>query len=289
MPELPEVETVARGLARRLTGCTIERVLLSRSDIVHGERAAFVSSLADCRIESVGRRGKQVLIRLERGISMIVHLGMSGRLILADPDDPLAPHTHCRFVIAGERTELRFCDPRRFGGIWLLNGTGESSPQWVGRRLPPVAADPLELSLREWRSLLGRRRQIKALLLDQQPISGLGNIYCDEALHRAGIHPLTRADELDEAAVQRLRRATRRVLTEAINAGGSSVSDYRNADNAPGWFQVKHRVYNRTGRPCRRCRSKIERIVVAGRGTHVCLTCQPPPRRNGLAKTKRRR
>jgi len=170
---------------------------------------------------------------------------------------------------------LRFSDPRRFGGIWVVNGAAEDLDTWIGRPLPPAGADPLQLAHRDLRQLLQRRRQIKALLLDQRLLGGIGNIYCDEALHRAAIHPRTLAGDLDDAAVRRLRQALCRLLTAAIKAGGSSVSDYRTAHNTAGTFQRRHRVYNRRGKPCRRCGTPIERRVVAGRGTFFCPRCQP--------------
>jgi formamidopyrimidine-DNA glycosylase len=297
VPELPEVETVARGLARRIQGQAIASVALHRRDIVHGNGGP-IDRLAGRQISDVRRCGKQVRIlvcdesraaqRCRRQaaesppkLAMYVHLGMTGRLIVVDSAEPLERHTHLVIALAGNDAQLRFCDPRRFGGVWLVAEDGtehdklERGTSWQGRRLPPIGADPLEISLPALRAALARKRQIKALLMDQLPISGMGNIYCDEALHRAGIHPLTPAADLDLEAVRRLRLAIRRVLTEAIRAGGSSISDYRNADNARGDFQNRHRVYGREGEACRACGSTIERSVVAGRGTHVCPSCQP--------------
>ncbi len=274
MPELPEVETVARGLHRRLAGRVIESVCLLRRDVAHGPARRCEELLRGLGIREVVRTGKQVHIRLSDGQTLVVHLGMTGRLTVTPASEPLAKHTHLRVAFRGEAVEMRFCDPRRFGGIWLLNASHGGSEAWVGRRVPPVAADPLKITIGKWRKLLVRRRQIKALLLDQDPISGVGNIYCDEALHRARIHPLTRASDLSAEEVRRLFHALRRVLNEAIAAGGSSVSDYRDAEDSPGWFQTRHRVYGREGRPCRRCRTPIQRIVAAGRGTYICPQCQ---------------
>lgn len=273
MPELPEVETVARGVHWRAAGRIIESVCLLRPDIAHGVAPPCDETLRGRRIERVRRTGKQVRIDLGGDWALVVHLGMTGRLIVTDAAGPLPPHTHLRIGLRGEGCEIRFVDPRRFGGVWLIRG--EEAGPWTGRRLPPVASDPLTMPLSAWRQALARRRQIKALLLDQRPISGVGNIYCDEALHRAGIHPLTRAADLDARAVRRLREALRRVLSAAIRAGGSSINDYRDADDAPGWFQIRHRVYGRAGKPCRRCGTPIEKRVVAGRGTHLCPRCQP--------------
>ncbi len=288
MPELPEVETVARGLSRRLTGRVIEWVRLYRADIVHGTPLPLGDTLCGRRIKNVRRVGKQVRMDTDGPVSVLVHLGMTGRLTAVDRDEPIEPHTHLRTGFRRRRIELRFCDPRRFGGIWLVDGKERQSDNWIGRRLPPIGADPLRLSLTELRPLLRRRRQIKALLLDQQPISGIGNIYCDEALYRAGIHPLTRANELDDNSVRQLRLALRRVLNEAIRAGGSSISDYRTADDVPGTFQRRHRVYGRADKPCRRCGTPILRLTVAGRGTHICPACQPGPTgKTGQKRTRR--
>jgi formamidopyrimidine-DNA glycosylase len=274
MPELPEVETVARGVSRLITGLIIDSVCLERADIAHGTARPCDDTLRGHRIERVARTGKQVRIDLTGGLALVVHLGMTGRLTVTHAAQPIAKHTHLRIHFKESTAELRFTDPRRFGGLWLVHSSGEGA-SWTGRRLPPVAADPLAVTLREWRRLLARRRQIKALLLDQSPISGVGNIYCDEALHRAGIHPLSRAADLGPESIRRLYRALRQVLAAAIKAGGSSIIDYRDADGAPGWFQTRHRVYGREGKPCRKCGTPIKKIFVSGRGTHICPKCQP--------------
>ena len=276
MPELPEVETIARGLAKHLTGRRIAWAALTRSDMVHGEAVPLCAAVLGRRIGRVFRQGKQVRMDLGAGRLLVFHLGMTGRLIVADRESEVEPHTHLRITFERWRRELRFSDPRRFGGIWLTDGGASGQREWFGRRLPPTAEDPLTISLEDFRRALRRRRQIKALLLDQRPISGVGNIYCDEALHRACIHPRMRADELDTTAVGKLWRCLRRVLTEAVRAGGSSISDYRTSDNQPGLFQVKHRVYGRTGHPCPRCGVRITHLVVAGRSTFICPRCQRP-------------
>ncbi|NLX14195.1 MAG: bifunctional DNA-formamidopyrimidine glycosylase/DNA-(apurinic or apyrimidinic site) lyase [Phycisphaerales bacterium] len=288
MPELPEVETVARGVGRHIAGLTVEWVHLERKDIVYGHPAPLCAALRGRRVQKVVRRGKQVHLDLVGGACLIVHLGMTGKLLVADRDEPIARHTHLRLTFRRRRIELRFVDPRRFGRIWLILDAEPDGP-WIGRRPPPVAADPLRISLADFRDLLNRDRQIKALLLDQQPLSGVGNIYCDEALYRAGIHPGTRAADLDASMVGRLWRALRRVLNESIAAGGTTVSDYRSADNTTGWYQHKLRVYQRTGHPCRQCGTRIQRIAVAGRGTFICPQCQPVSRRRGSGQTPRRR
>lgn len=285
MPELPEVETIARGLALKVSGRRIEAVELARPDVVHGDPAPLCALVRGRRIEAVERLGKRIRVRLERGVFLHIHLGMTGRLLVVSAGARPEPHTHLRLRL-DNGSELRFSDPRRFGGIWVIRDErqGGESTQWIGRRLAPVHADPLELPLPEFRTLLARRRQVKALLMAQEPISGIGNIYCDEALYRARIHPLTRCDQLKPGDVRRLWRAIRQVLRQAIEAGGSSIRDYRSADNEPGGFQKRHRVYDRAGQPCGRCRSRIMRLVVAGRGTFICPVCQKQGAGTGTRK-----
>ncbi|NLX23953.1 MAG: bifunctional DNA-formamidopyrimidine glycosylase/DNA-(apurinic or apyrimidinic site) lyase [Phycisphaerae bacterium] len=273
MPELPEVETVVRGLSR-LVGWRVAEVHLARADIQHGRPVPLCVALHGRRIRAVSRRAKQVWLQTDGDWSLVVHLGMTGRLVLADAQAPIEPHTHLRIVFQRRRTELRFCDPRRFGGLWVVTRAESDGEGWIGRRLPPAGRDALDLPLNVFRAALTRRRQIKALLLDQQPIGGMGNIYCDESLFRAGVHPTVRASDLDAATVRRLHAAIRRVLTEAVRAGGSSISDYRTAENTLGYFQRRLRVYGRAGQPCLKCGAVIERLVVAGRGTFVCPQCQ---------------
>jgi formamidopyrimidine-DNA glycosylase len=270
MPELPEVETVARGLKAQLCGRTLGNVHLMRSDTVHGEPGPLCAMIRGRTVRRVHRRGKRVVIELTGGCELIIHLGMSGQLTVVPAGAPVGTHTHLRIVIPAADRELRYRDPRRFGGVWLLAG----GPTHIGRRLSSLGREPLELTLPEFRSLLRRRRQIKALLLDQSVISGLGNIYCDEALYRARIHPLASADRLRIDRVRGLLQAIRRVLRSAIRARGSSVRDYRDAGGAEGGYQRQHQVYGREGRPCPRCRTGIVRILVAGRSTHICPRCQ---------------
>jgi formamidopyrimidine-DNA glycosylase len=297
MPELPEVETIARGLARRITGLRVASTQLYRGDIIHGVPVPLCAVLHNRVFRRIARRGKQLHIDLseppcpESEFSLVIHLGMTGRLTAQDTHAPLEPHTHLRVRFCDSPVELRFNDPRRFGGIWICSSPSDTpatprrtkQPEtpahlvgghWVGRPLPRAGPEPMDLSLADLARILVRRRQIKALLLDQGPIGGIGNIYCDEILHRAGIHPLTIAATLTALRIRRLHRAMRQVLTAAIKAGGSSISDYRTAENTLGYFQQRHRVYDRQGMPCRTCRTAIQRIVVAGRGTFFCRKCQ---------------
>jgi formamidopyrimidine-DNA glycosylase len=197
----------------------------------------------------------------------IVHLGMTGRLLVATPDSPIAPHTHARINLASGR-ELRFVDPRRFGRLEFRDLRSAAAFHGPG-------AEPLSIGAKEFAALFhARRLPIKAALLNQKLLAGVGNIYADESLFQAGIRPRRRTNRLTAAELERLRVALCRVLRHAIRLGGSSISDYVGADGERGFFQLEHCVYQRTGEPCRRCQTPIRRIELAGRGTHYCPKCQ---------------
>lgn len=272
MPELPEVETVARGLRTFLPGRRILGVRLGKSDFID-DPAALERDLPGRRIAGVERRAKFIAIRLEKDgaaqapVAVVVHLGMTGQLTAHRPEQPAEKHTHVFFTLDDGR-ELRYTDPRRFGRMLVAD---ERQLEAVLGRL---GADPLEISLREFRRLAGRRMMVKALLLDQSALGGVGNIYADESLWRARVHPRRRASALKEAEVRRLYRGLRRVLTAAIRLGGSTISNYRDAEGRPGEFQLRHRVYDREGEHCFRCGARIRRCVVAGRSSFFCPRCQ---------------
>lgn len=273
MPELPEVQTVVTQLAGRLPGATIARVLLGRRDIVHSGHRILTREAVGEKIASVDRVGKRIMIQLSGSTEIVVHLGMSGRLTVEPIDAAIAPHTHLRIRFVARTDELRFRDPRRFGGVWCRKHSDESSASG----LPHLGPDALAIRVPVLRQVLSRRRQIKAILMDQRMISGLGNIYCDESLHKAAIHPLTPADSLSPKQINRLACSIRSTLQAAIKAGGSSLRDYRNANGEPGWFQISHKVYGREGEACRACGATIVRSLIAGRSTHFCPACQKVP------------
>ncbi len=201
----------------------------------------------------------------QRHAQWIVHLGMTGRLVLAHPESEVARHTHAIVRLQSGR-ELRFVDPRRFGRLWVVRDHGGFAPG---------GQEPLGAGVRQFARLFrGRRTPIKSALLNQKLLRGVGNIYADESLYRAGIRPRRRASRLTGEELARLRRALQQVLREAIRAGGSSVSDYVNAEGEEGFFQFEHRVYGREGEPCQKCRSAIKRVVIAGRSAHYCPKCQ---------------
>jgi formamidopyrimidine-DNA glycosylase len=269
MPELPEVETIARGLQNRLAGDRIESVWIGRKrEPLKSPAAQIARTLESSRIEQVRRVGKHLVFDLaasEGGESRqwIVHLGMTGRMLVCTPDTDLPSHTHLVATLSSGR-ELRFVDPRRFGRLEVRE-KGFTGP----------GTEPLQISFEAFARLFrGRKAPVKGALLNQKLLHGVGNIYADESLFRAGIRPRRRAGSLSRNELTRLHTALKQVLEEAIAAGGSSVSDYVDADGEEGFFQVQHRVYGRPGEPCLVCKTPIKKIVVAGRGTHYCPTCQ---------------
>jgi formamidopyrimidine-DNA glycosylase len=274
MPELPEVETVARGLWASLIGRTIVgvQVYWPRS-VVPPDPTAFARRLAGQTVADVGRRGKWVVITLRGGDTLLIHLRMSGRLILRS-DEPLDDRHLRVFCALDDGEQLCFFDQRKFGRLVLT-----SDPQKVLGNLGP---EPLEDEFTAERlgEMLGHRRgRIKPLLLNQRFLAGLGNIYTDEALWRARIHPLRQADTLTPVEVQRLHQGIRTVLQAAIDGGGTTLSDagYQQADGRSGEFAGQLAVYGRAEQPCPRCRADIKRIRVSQRGTHFCPDCQVLP------------
>ena len=279
MPELPEVETVRRGLDARLVGRRFERVEVGRERTVRRtSRQALIDGLTGATVLDTRRRGKYLLLGLDTGDDVMIHLRMSGRVLLHDPSEPRPAHTHVAALLAGPPTlELRFVDPRTFGEVVVFD------PANVAVEIPDLAklgVDPItdgmeRATLR--RILLGRRRQLKALLLDQHVIAGIGNIYCDEILHAARVRPDRLSDTLTGQEITRLHAQIHRVLTEAIEAGGSTLADtqYVDVEGNGGQFQLSHRVYDRAGQPCLTCgTSRITRVVHAGRSTCFCPRCQ---------------
>jgi formamidopyrimidine-DNA glycosylase len=260
MPELPEVETVVRSVAAHLAGRRIVSTSFTSRFVTPGSRAKLSQRLAGRRIESVTRRGKFILITLDQG-TLTVHLGMTGKLLL---EGESGEHTHGIFHL--DDGLLLYHDPRQFGRIEWSPG----APPRVARLGP----EPLEISFDEFRARIKRKTRMKALLLNQAFLAGLGNIYADESLFAAGIHPLAIAERLSTARARKLYDAIRGILTHAIHLGGSSISDYVNGRGERGWFQMEHRAYGREGEACANCGRPIRKILVAQRGTHYCTHCQ---------------
>ena len=284
MPELPEVETVRRGLAARAVGRPIERVEVGRERTVRRtSRQAVIDGLTGATIVEAGRRGKYLLCPLDTGDHLMVHLRMSGQLLVAPTETPRAPHTHVVMHLAADPSrdlpaeELRFVDPRTFGEVVVFD------PAHVAVEVPEVSKlgiDPLvdQPTAKQLGAVLrSRRRQLKPLLLDQHVIAGIGNIYADEILHRARLRWDRSSDTLTTREVTRLHGAVMSILNEAVDAGGSTLADtqYVDLEGQGGWFQVHHRVYDRAGQRCLTCgKADIVRVVTNGRSTCFCPRCQ---------------
>lgn len=281
MPELPEVETIARGLAKRVTGEVVESVWLGqKKEPLKSPPAEIAAALEQSRIAAVRRMGKHIVFDLDRLVpangrkwqaargskqnkaQWVVHLGMTGSLRICQPQTEVAKHTHAILKLSSGR-ELRFIDPRRFGRLS------------VAAQFDASGVEPLEVDLERFVTLFrGRKTPIKSALLNQKLLRGVGNIYADESLFRAGLRPRRRASSITREQLRRLFLSVREVLTEAIALGGSSISDYVGAEGEEGFFQLKHRVYGRGGEPCLICKTPIKRVVIAGRSSHYCPKCQ---------------
>ncbi len=280
MPELPEVETTTRSLHRQVAGDVIESVWIGdKTNLLKSPAEEIARTLEGSRIDGVRRVGKHIVIDLRRdraggrrrstiqstaNAQWIVHLGMTGRMLVCDTAAERAKHTHLVAQLASGR-ELRFVDPRRFGKLQVIS---KGSFQAPGSE--PIGADREAFA----KLFEGRKTPIKSALLNQKLLSGIGNIYADESLFRAAIRPRRRAASLTRAELSRLYEAIQEVLAEAIAAGGSSISDYVDAAGAAGFFQLQHRVYGREGEACVVCKTPIKRIVIAGRSSHYCPRCQ---------------
>ena len=308
MPELPEVETIARGLAKRVTGDVVESVWLGqKKEPLKSPASAIAATLEHSRIAAVRRMGKHIVFDLEQDrdyvarapspakgrradrkpkktqtssiphaeasvdarptstkAQWIVHLGMTGSLRVCEPETEVAKHTHAILRLSSGR-ELRFVDPRRFGRLSVAQ-SGDFDAAGI---------EPLEADLDRFLTLFhGRKTPIKSALLNQKLLRGVGNIYADESLFRAGLRPRRRASTITRDQLAKLLVAVKEVLKEAIALGGSSISDYVDADGEEGFFQLQHRVYGRESEPCLVCKTPIKRVVIAGRSSHYCPNCQ---------------
>jgi formamidopyrimidine-DNA glycosylase len=295
MPELPEVETVARGLRRSILGRRILSITLGKTDFID-DPVALEQHLPGRQIAAIERYGKFMLLRLmpptEAGgsgsasiganngdgasASLLVHLGMTGHIAPHPASQPCAKHTHACFLLDDGR-ELRYTDARRFGRMAYLAGAA------LEEELRGFGADPLEVSAEEFVARIRTRRaQIKALLLDQGVLRGVGNIYADESLWKAKIHPARLGASLSRKQAEALHRQLRTILEKAIVMRGSSISDFLDAEGEPGEYQRRHRAYGREAERCYRCGTPIRRAIVAGRSSYFCPRCQPAPRGSAL-------
>ncbi len=288
MPELPEVETVANGVHARVAGQRIEGVWTSgKPQTFKTPEAEITDTLTGARIHRVRRVGKTVVVDLQRAAGagtqipygddnkesktaqLLVHLGMTGRLLVSQPEVPWPPHTHAVLTLADGR-ELRFIDPRRFGRLSIVHPTPEATQGYDGPGAEPTTITPEAFA----KLFRGRKLAIKAALLNQSLVHGVGNIYADESLFRARIRPRKAAGRLTRAELDRLHAALQAVLVRAIALGGSSVSDYVDAAGVRGFFQIEHKVYGRAGENCLDCATPLKKLIVGGRTTIYCPTCQ---------------
>jgi formamidopyrimidine-DNA glycosylase len=286
MPELPEVETVVRGLQKSVLGRRILSVWIGKSDFI--DNPAEFARLSGQKIAAIERFGKFMLLRLANGedvaekvleddaankaASLLVHLGMTGQLAPSAAEIPFDKHTHVSFALDDGR-ELRYTDPRRFGRMAYLTA------ELLANEVAGAGADPLEVTAAEFdERVRSRNARIKALLLDQSVFRGVGNIYADESLWRAKIHPARVGSKISAKEAETLRRVLQEILNRAIVMRGSSISDFLDANGEPGEYQRHHRAYGREGKPCYRCRTPIRRVIVAGRSSYFCPKCQPAPR-----------
>jgi formamidopyrimidine-DNA glycosylase len=287
VPELPEVETVRRALEPVLLGRRFVRVRIDDARLVRPyEPAEVAAELEGERVESVGRRGKYLIVRFESGRVLLIHLRMTGSLRHA-PSGSLPEDPHRRAVVKlDDGSDVAYRDVRRFG-TWLLLEPGEAEPYLAGK----VGVEPLEAlftAARLGEKLAGRRGALKAALLDQRLIAGLGNIYVDEALSRARINPLRAAGSLDRPELRRLHRGIRAALEHGLARQGSTLRDYRLPDGSGGSMQDEFRVYGRGGEPCDRCGTPISRIRIAGRSSWFCPACQPEQPAQAARSSSRR-
>jgi formamidopyrimidine-DNA glycosylase len=272
VPELPEVETVVRDLRPHLVGRRVKGVGVSEKALRRPWSSEWETLLLGRRIEGVRRRGKWIILDLDRGLFLVLHLGMSGQLTEGPADAPVADHTHIVFALGRGDRQLRFRDIRRFGSATLFADRQALDRFFEESGLGP---EPFDLDPASWRErLAGTDRNLKAVLLDQRVAAGVGNIYADESLFEARLHPARTGRSLTRAEAERLRRGIGTVLERAIERRGSSIRNYVGGSGLKGGYQEEFRVYGRTGKPCVRCRTPIERDRLAGRSTHFCPKCQ---------------
>jgi formamidopyrimidine-DNA glycosylase len=276
--ELPEVETMRIDLEREIVGCRVERAHVAQTRMLIGQPAAELQARVQGQaVVAVGRRGKFLLLALGGGDTLLLHRGMTGNLLLRDPRDPPDPHLHLALTL-GDGRELRLCDHRGFGEMRVLDAAGVAA---LDARLGPEPLGPA-FTAAYLTAQLGRRTAlVKALLLNQTIVAGLGNIYVDEALWAACVHPARRANTLASCEVEAIHAAVVRAVDESISRRGTTFSDYKDLYGRPGGNAAFLRVFHRAGQPCPRCGEPIRLIRAAGRGSSICPRCQPDPTGGG--------
>jgi formamidopyrimidine-DNA glycosylase len=290
MPELPEVETVVRDLRPLLVGRTLRSVEVSEQRLRRPWKREWNQRIVGRRVEELLRRGKWIVGRLDDGQFFLVHLGMTGQLTVASADTPKSDHTHLVFPLDDGTNQLRFRDIRRFGCAILFEVRADLDRFFTAGKLGP---EPFELQTKTWREkLTGTDRSLKAALLDQRLVAGVGNIYADESLFEARLPPTQKGTATSTTEADRLRLAIVKVLNRAIERRGSSIRNYVGGSGLRGGYQEEFRVYGRPGKPCSRCKTPIERIRLAGRSTHYCPKCQKEgsgARGQGSGKSKKKK
>lgn len=268
MPELPEVETIARGLRKTILGKQIKEVKIFYDKIIKGNVKTFKKESSEQKIKEIKRRGKNILICLSKDKAILIHLGMSGHISYLSPTTKLDKHNHVIFKFSGDKKELRYNDPRKFGKITLVELRCCSD-------LDKLGAEPLEISQKDFISLMKKRKgKIKSVLLNQKVLAGVGNIYADESLFEARINPQKRVNKITPDKLKSLHKSIKKILNKAIEAGGSSIRTYADLSNNMGRFQISHKVYGRKNLSCRRCGAKIKRTVINQRSSYYCPRCQ---------------
>lgn len=267
MPELPEVETIVRGLQKQIVGKKIIGVRVLLPKIVRGGERDFTTLVSGTTIQKVWRRGKMIVFDLSAERSILIHLKLTGQVVYISADAPIVKHTHIILELS-DGQQLRYLDLRQFGYLCLTDASMIAG-------LTPSGAEALEISGDEFnRMMQSRKARIKPLLLNQSFLAGIGNIYADEILHRAKIHPLQHTSTLNKAQITKLYQAMQEVLRQAIEQRGSSISDYVDSSGQKGNYQRYHQVYQRQGQPCFTCQERISRIKIGGRSSHFCPYCQ---------------
>lgn len=271
MPELPEVETTRRGIEPHVLGRRVRECRVHEPRLRWPISASLATALCGAKILAAKRRAKYLLLPLDTGSTLMVHLGMSGNLRVLPAEAPRLKHDHVEWLLDDGRL-LRFNDPRRFGSLHLLEGDPNEHPL-----LAALGPEPLDETFDEqylWRTTRGRRLAIKPCIMNGQIVVGVGNIYASEALFKAGIRPGRQARSLRQDEARRLVRAIKQVLGKAIEVGGTTLRDYVGVDGQPGYFRQRLHVYERAGEPCRRCGTLVRRRVQAQRATYWCAECQ---------------
>lgn len=267
MPELPEVETIVRGLQEQIVGKKIVGIKVILPKIVRGDAGDFITLVSGTIIQKAWRRGKMLVIDLSSERSILIHLKLSGQLVFSLSDAPVAKHLHLILELSDDY-QLRYLDVRQFGYFCLTKTS-------MVQGLTPTGSEPLEILWDEFKGLIqSKKTRIKPLLLDQSFLAGIGNIYADEILHRAKIHPLQQSYTLSESQVTRLYQAMKKILRDAIEHRGSSINDYVDSSGQKGDYQKYHQVYGKEGESCLTCQEKIARIKIGGRSSYFCPNCQ---------------